>query len=64
MATLQQAILDIDYNGGGTHTASAIKYALENKFKPETGYRNRVPHITMVITDGETADSHMLQSSL
>ena len=55
-----QAIFDMDYNGGGTYTSSAIEHSLVNKFKPSTGIRSFTPHLTMVITDGQTQEFNKL----
>lgn len=44
----------IEYNAKGTATTKALRYAEERKINSETGRRPDLPHITLVITDGES----------
>ena len=59
-----QAIFDIEYHGGGTWTSKALNEATDTKFLPETGHRQFVPHVTMVVTDGETQGPELLPGQL
>ena len=41
----------------GTRTASAVSYAIDNRFGVEQGRRPNVPLVVQIITDGHTHDS-------
>ncbi|TDG98056.1 hypothetical protein EPR50_G00214610 [Perca flavescens] len=51
---------DIMQLTGGTRTARAIKYVVENIFIPEQGSRSNVKKVLIVITDGESHDRGQL----
>ncbi|KAL1259248.1 hypothetical protein QQF64_009825, partial [Cirrhinus molitorella] len=58
--TTKDAIIDavknLPYKGGNTLTGLALTYILENSFKPESGARDDVPKIGILITDGKSQD--------
>lgn len=49
---LTNAILNVQYSGGGTNTGSAIAHARNIMFKSSNGGRDYVDKILIVITDG------------
>nr|CAB3264413.1 neurogenic locus notch homolog protein 1-like [Phallusia mammillata] len=55
--SLMQAITGIDYSGMGTNTDTALYYALDHKFGPDSGRREDKPHMTVVLTDGKVVRS-------
>ncbi|XP_039266376.2 uncharacterized protein LOC120341882 [Styela clava] len=56
--SLIEAMLNIGYCGKGTRTGEALQYAFDNQFSLKSGRRgNDVPHITLLITDGEARDN-------
>ncbi|TRY54520.1 hypothetical protein DNTS_033389 [Danionella cerebrum] len=50
------AVKNLPYKGGNTLTGLALTYILENSFKPESGARDNVPRIGILITDGKSQD--------
>uniref|UniRef100_A0AAY4DMN5 Collagen, type XIV, alpha 1a n=1 Tax=Denticeps clupeoides TaxID=299321 RepID=A0AAY4DMN5_9TELE len=50
------AVKNLPYKGGNTLTGLALSYILENSFKPESGARNGVPKIGILVTDGKSQD--------
>ncbi|KAG7235269.1 hypothetical protein INR49_002875 [Caranx melampygus] len=50
------AVKNLPYKGGNTLTGLALTYILENCFKPESGSRDGVPKIGILITDGKSQD--------
>ncbi|CAB1440042.1 unnamed protein product [Pleuronectes platessa] len=50
----------ISQKGGGTYTAGAIRYVVQNVFTSAGGSRPNVKKILIVITDGESSDSQNL----
>lgn len=49
---LRDAINRIQYTGGGSDTASALRHIYHTGFTPQTGDRAGVPDFIVVITDG------------
>ncbi|KAF1373929.1 hypothetical protein PFLUV_G00244020 [Perca fluviatilis] len=49
---------------GGTKTAAAIKFVVENIFIPAQGSRSNVKKVLIVITDGESTDPVQLPSAV
>ncbi|XP_076016833.1 collagen alpha-1(XIV) chain, partial [Genypterus blacodes] len=50
------AVKNLPYKGGNTLTGLALTYVLENCFKPESGSREGVPKVGILITDGKSQD--------
>ncbi|XP_029308193.1 collagen alpha-1(XIV) chain [Cottoperca gobio] len=50
------AVKNLPYKGGNTLTGLALTYVLENCFKPESGSREGIPKIGILITDGKSQD--------
>ncbi|XP_041844785.1 collagen alpha-1(XIV) chain [Melanotaenia boesemani] len=50
------AVKNLPYKGGNTLTGLALTFILENCFKPESGSRDGVPKIGILITDGKSQD--------
>ncbi|XP_048882366.1 collagen alpha-1(XIV) chain isoform X2 [Brienomyrus brachyistius] len=55
-----EAVNNLPYKGGNTLTGLALTYILENSFKPESGARDGVPKIGILITDGKSQDDVLL----
>ncbi|XP_077414909.1 collagen alpha-3(VI) chain-like isoform X2 [Vanacampus margaritifer] len=49
------AIRNLTFVGGGTDTASALTFVLENSFTAEFGSRANVPKVLILITDGQSS---------
>ncbi|KAM4735979.1 collagen alpha-6(VI) chain isoform 2-T3 [Anableps anableps] len=58
-SSLLTAIQEFPYLGGGTQTGKAIDFLISQYFTEEAGSRasQRVPQITVVITDGDSTDN-------
>ncbi|KAK3786239.1 hypothetical protein RRG08_064498 [Elysia crispata] len=54
--SLMRAVDSVQFMGGGTNTGSALHYATDKIFSPALGSRQNVPHIAVVITDGQSGD--------
>ncbi|XP_060951248.1 integrin alpha-D-like [Limanda limanda] len=54
----------ISQKGSTTNTASAIRYVVQDVFTSAEGSRPNVKKILIVITDGESTDSHNLQGAI
>ncbi|XP_041376891.1 uncharacterized protein LOC121389362 [Gigantopelta aegis] len=52
-----KAIDGLQYMGGGTNTADALKYMREQMFSQNAGARSQVPRIAVVITDGQSSNT-------
>ncbi|KAK3591361.1 hypothetical protein CHS0354_040323 [Potamilus streckersoni] len=52
----------MQYMGGGTNTADAIKYMRSQLFSQNSGARSNVPRIAIVITDGRSANPTATQT--
>ena len=50
--TNQTAITEFEYEGVGTQTGKALIQTTANMFRSETGHRDGVPSVTILITDG------------
>uniref|UniRef100_A0A674MJ12 Collagen type XIV alpha 1 chain n=1 Tax=Takifugu rubripes TaxID=31033 RepID=A0A674MJ12_TAKRU len=50
------AVRNLPYKGGNTLTGLALNFILENCFKPESGSREGLPKIGILITDGKSQD--------
>jgi hypothetical protein len=64
MANHQQAIDAVDsivYEGRGTNTGLAIRWVVDNAFRPEFGDRPEVPNKVLLITDGRARDPPILR---
>ncbi|XP_070204098.1 cartilage matrix protein-like isoform X2 [Littorina saxatilis] len=60
VAALQEKILNIAFmSGGRTETYLALSMAREELFSPANGARDDVPHIIIIITDGDSSDRKM-----
>ena len=46
----------MQYIGGGTNTADALRYMREQMFSQNSGARSNVPRIAVVITDGQSSN--------
>jgi Mg-chelatase subunit ChlD len=55
---VKQAFLRLPYYGGSTFTGAALKYARTTGFSSKNDARNDVPHIAVVVTDGQSSDVH------
>ncbi|XP_077414841.1 collagen alpha-1(XIV) chain-like [Vanacampus margaritifer] len=53
-AAVVDAIRNLTYATGGTATASALTFVLENSFTAEFGSRANVPKVLFLITDGQS----------
>ena len=56
-SSLTQAVSDINYGGGRTNTASALRATLENAFTTANGGRHTtsgIPRVVVVVTDGQS----------
>ena len=51
---LDKAIMSIPFKGGQTHTAEGIRYVTSNSFSPVNGARYDVPHVLVVVTNGQS----------
>ncbi|XP_052467002.1 integrin alpha-X isoform X1 [Carassius gibelio] len=58
----ESKVKGINYFGGGTYTASAIRKLVDELFTPGGGARPSAKKILLVITDGESHDSRSLKS--
>ncbi|GFS00165.1 collagen alpha-4(VI) chain [Elysia marginata] len=54
--SIMRAVDGLDFMGGGTNTANSIQYTTGKIFSPPLGARQDVPHIAVVITDGQSGD--------
>ncbi|XP_071318507.1 integrin alpha-M [Trachinotus anak] len=54
----------IDQQMGGTYTARAIRYVVQQIFIPQRGSRSNVKKILIVITDGESNDRRDLSNAV
>ncbi|XP_059181162.1 integrin alpha-X-like [Centropristis striata] len=54
---------NIGQRGGGTYTAAAIKYVVQNIFTSSRGSRSDVKKVLIVITDGQSHDKKELSSA-
>lgn len=64
MANHQMAIDAVDsivYEGRGTNTGLAIRWVVDNAFRPEFGDRPEVPNKVLLITDGRARDPPILR---
>merc|ERR1712113_235756 len=64
MANHEEAIAAVDsiiYEGRGTNTGLAVKWVVDNAFKPEFGDRPEVPNKVLLITDGRARDPPILK---
>ncbi|CAJ1087213.1 LOW QUALITY PROTEIN: collagen alpha-1(XII) chain-like [Xyrichtys novacula] len=62
MASLLAAITNLPYKGGNTMTGLALRYILQNNFKPEVGLREDARKIGVLLTDGKSQDDVILPS--
>ncbi|XP_059510485.1 collagen alpha-1(VII) chain isoform X4 [Stegostoma tigrinum] len=51
-----RAIRTVQYRGGNTRTARGIGYVLKELFQTTAGMRQNVPHILVLLTDGQSQD--------
>jgi len=51
-----RAITEFEYEGVGTQTGKALIQTTANMFRSETGHRDGVPSVTILITDGISQD--------
>ncbi|XP_043569156.1 collagen alpha-1(XIV) chain-like [Chiloscyllium plagiosum] len=51
-----RAIRAVQYRGGNTRTARGIGYVLKELFQTTAGMRQNVPHILVLLTDGQSQD--------
>jgi len=51
-----RAITEFEYEGVGTQTGKALIQTTANMFRSETGHRDGVPSVTILITDGRSQD--------
>ena len=56
---LVRAIDQIQFSGGQTNTAEAIKFATDNSFRPIHGGRGRSPHVIIVVTNNPSASKDL-----
>uniref|UniRef100_A0A4W4F305 Collagen, type XII, alpha 1a n=1 Tax=Electrophorus electricus TaxID=8005 RepID=A0A4W4F305_ELEEL len=60
--SLLNAIANLPYKGGNTMTGLALKYILQNNFKPNVGLRPDSRKIGVLITDGKSQDEIIISS--
>ncbi|KAM8847495.1 collagen alpha-1(XII) chain isoform 4-T4 [Synchiropus picturatus] len=60
--SLLKAIANLPYKGGNTMTGMALKFILENNFRPNVGLRADARKIGVLITDGKSQDEIILSS--
>uniref|UniRef100_A0A674BVN1 Collagen type XII alpha 1 chain n=1 Tax=Salmo trutta TaxID=8032 RepID=A0A674BVN1_SALTR len=61
---LLKAVADLPYKGGNTMTGMALKYILQNNFKPNVGLRKDSRKIGVLITDGKSQDEIITSSQV
>ncbi|KAA8582941.1 hypothetical protein FQN60_015487 [Etheostoma spectabile] len=61
-ASLLDAIANLPYKGGNTMTGMALKYILDNNFRPNVGLRPDSRKIGILITDGKSQDEIIFSS--
>jgi len=54
VADVQSAISPLDYNGGGTNTAAALRYVRTTMLTTSAGERTDVRNVVVVLTDGKS----------
>ncbi|XP_060084065.1 uncharacterized protein LOC132563324 [Ylistrum balloti] len=54
--TLNPAIEDINYTGGGTRIAAGLEYVLNNSLKVANGARQDSEKVVILMTDGKSSD--------
>ncbi|XP_065112633.1 collagen alpha-1(XII) chain isoform X1 [Paramisgurnus dabryanus] len=60
--SLLDAVANLPYKGGNTKTGMALKYILQNNFKPNVGLRPDSRKIGVLVTDGKSQDD-IIESS-
>ncbi|XP_076874166.1 collagen alpha-1(XII) chain isoform X2 [Brachyhypopomus gauderio] len=60
--SLLDAVANLPYKGGNTMTGMALKYILQNNFKPNVGLRPDSRKIGVLITDGKSQDEIIFSS--
>uniref|UniRef100_H2THW5 Integrin alpha-X-like n=1 Tax=Takifugu rubripes TaxID=31033 RepID=H2THW5_TAKRU len=63
-STLENNINSIRQLTGGTNTASAIRYVVDNVFIARRGSRENVGKVLIVITDGESQERELLPNAV
>lgn len=53
------AIDNIGFRGGRTHTADAIKYVTQTTFNPVHGARTGVPHLAVLVTNSPSVSTDL-----
>ena len=57
VASLQRAILALNYTGEGTYTASALAYVRTTILTSARGDRSNVSNVVVVLTDGKSSST-------
>ncbi|XP_038582157.1 collagen alpha-1(XII) chain isoform X5 [Micropterus salmoides] len=60
--SLMNAVANLPYKGGNTMTGMALRYILQNNFKPNVGLRPDARKIGVLITDGKSQDEIVFSS--
>ncbi|KAK3581063.1 hypothetical protein CHS0354_033849 [Potamilus streckersoni] len=60
-ADINTAVDGIQFKGGRTHTADAIKFATDTSFNPLHGGRTQVPHVAILITNGASGSRDVVK---
>jgi len=60
IASLQSAILSLDYLGGSTETATVLDFVRTTMLTSAAGDRSDVPNVVVIMTDGHS--SHELST--
>lgn len=63
VSSMQTAIMNINYQSGGTRIGSAMKYTRENMFQAIHGDRPYVTNIMVVMTDGVSNDNELYEAA-
>lgn len=61
-ASIQNAVKAINYTGGKTYTADALSLVKSSVMSARNGFRKSVAHVTIVITDGMSAEPEKTKS--
>ena len=59
---LQSLVSDIKYAGRGTRTGAALRWSRTNFLKKESGKRDGVKNVFIVITDGKAQDKDLVEA--
>jgi len=61
IASMQSAILSLNYSTGGTNTAAALAYVRTTMLTPAAGDRTNISNVVVVVTDGHSDNANYTQ---